>query len=398
MSKIEALIAKYCPDGVEWHAVGDIFELRNGYTPSKTNINYWANGTIPWFRMQDIRANGHILSESIQHITPAAIKGKLFPAYSIILATSATIGEHALITVDALANQRFTSLALKKEFRDKLDMYFFNHFCVTLDGWCKKNISVGNFASVDIAKLKKYQIPIPPLSIQREIVRILDAFTKLEAELEAELEARKKQYAYYSRLLLSFGPEVCTKKLGEIGKVLMCKRVLKEETSPDGDIPFYKIGTFGKKADAYIPITVFNEYLRKYPYPKKGEILISAAGTIGRTVIFDGTPSYFQDSNIVWLSHNEHEILNSFLFHIYKTTKWHFSEGGTIARLYNDDLAKMLIPLPPISEQERIVSILDRFEIFVNDLTQGLPAELAARRKQYEYYRDKLLTFRRKAS
>lgn len=187
--------------------------------------------------------------------------------------------------------------------------------------------------------------------------------------------------------------DVVWRTLGEIGKISMCKRILKEQTNIHDGVPFFKIGTFGGTANAYISKELFDEYRRKYSYPNKGDILISAAGTIGRTVIFDGEPAYYQDSNIVWIANDESIVLNRFLYYFYQKKPWKISEGGTIARLYNDDIAKTKIPVPPLEEQERIVSILDRFDKLCNDISEGLPAEIEARRKQYEYYRDKLLTF-----
>ena len=183
-------------------------------------------------------------------------------------------------------------------------------------------------------------------------------------------------------------------KLGDIGQVRMCKRILKSQTNTTGGVPFYKIGTFGKEADAYISEETYNEYKQKYNYPKKGDILISCSGTIGRTVVFDGKPAYFQDSNIVWLEHDESIVLNEYLRYCYSRRPWNLSLGGTIARLYNDDILKTEIPVPPIEEQKKIVTILDKFEKLTNDISEGLPAEIKARKKQYEYYRDKLLNFK----
>lgn len=175
------------------------------------------------------------------------------------------------------------------------------------------------------------------------------------------------------------------KKIGDIGKVSMCKRILKNQTNPVGDIPFYKIGTFGKKADSFISNKLFQEYKQKYSFPNKGDILISAAGTIGRVVVYDGEPAYFQDSNIVWVANDEKKILNSFLYYIYQLEPWKVSSGGTISRLYNENIAGATIPVPPLEVQSEIVRILDTFT--------ELTAELTARKKQYEYYRDTLLTF-----
>lgn len=172
----------------------------------------------------------------------------------------------------------------------------------------------------------------------------------------------------------------------------MCKRIFKNETLTSGDIPFYKIGTFGKQPNAYISQEVFDEYRRKFSFPKKGDVLLSASGTIGRRVIYDGKPAYFQDSNIIWIDNDESKVLNKFLYYLYAIIEWK-TEGGTIQRLYNDNLKKIKIPIPPLAEQQRIVAILDKFDALVNDISVGLPAELHARRKQYEYYRNKLLTF-----
>ena len=143
------------------------------------------------------------------------------------------------------------------------------------------------------------------------------------------------------------------RKLGEIGSVSMCRRIFKEQTSESGEIPFYKIGTFGAKPDAYISKELFEEYKAKYPYPKQGDILISASGSIGRTVEFTGKNEYFQDSNIVWLNHDE-RLSNSFLKCFYSVVKWAGIEGSTIKRLYNDNILNTPISLPTIPEQEQI--------------------------------------------
>ena len=278
--------------------------------------------------------------------------------------------------------------------------------------YLEENQSGSAYPAVSDAKVKDFKIPIPcpdnpkkSLEIQAEIVRILDAFTELTAELTTELTteltARKKQYKYYRDQLLSFKDcEAEWKTLGDIGDVKMCKRILKNETKPEGDVPFYKIGTFGKKADAYISRDIFEDYKRRYSFPKKGDVLISASGTIGRTVIYDGEPAYFQDSNIVWLENDESIVTNKYLWHFYKIAKWAVSEGGTIDRLYNDNIkkTKIIVPYPSepkksLAEQSRVVAILDKFDALANSLTEGLPREIELRQKQYAYYRDLLLSF-----
>jgi len=194
---------------IQWKKLGDVFEMRNGYTPSKNNPKFWVGGTIPWFRMDDIRENGRILSDSIQHITPSAIKGKgLFEANSFILATTATIGEHALIIADSLANQRFTNLKVRKSLSNLLVTKFIYYYMFIVDDFCKKNTNVSGFASVDMDKLKRMPFPIPPLELQEKIVAILDRFETLVNDLTnglpAEIAAVKDQYEYYRNKLLTF--------------------------------------------------------------------------------------------------------------------------------------------------------------------------------------------------
>ena len=284
---------------------------------------------------------------------------------------------------------------------ENINIKYVYYFLKQQEPYFQKLGSKMQMPQIALPDTEKFQIPLPPLSVQQEIVRILDKFTQLEAELEAELDCRKRQYEYYRNKLLSYeGNEVEWKTLGEVGEIRMCKRILKEQTSDYGEVPFYKIGTFGKEADAYISKELFNEYRSKYNYPNVEDILISASGTIGRTVIFDGKEAYFQDSNIVWIENDQKKVLNKYLFYCYQIAKWNISEGGTIQRLYNENLRKTLIPIPypnnpekSLEEQQRIVTILDKFDTLVNSISEGLPREIELRRKQYEYYREKLLTF-----
>ncbi|GAA8784879.1 hypothetical protein BTM142_05660 [Helicobacter pylori] len=139
---------------------------------------------------------------------------------------------------------------------------------------------------------------------------------------------------------------------------------MKHQTTRYGEIPFYKIGTFGNTADAFISKKLFLEYKTKYSFPKKGDILISASGTIGRAVIYDGKPAYFQDSNIVWIDNDETLVKNDFLFYAYSNVKWN-TEHTTILRLYNDNFRNTLIPLPPLNEQSTIANILSDLDRYL---------------------------------
>lgn len=199
----------YYPLLVKWKKLGEIFEMRNGYTPSKNNPSFWENGTIPWFRMDDIRENGRILSDSIQHITSMAVKGKgLFEAGSFILATTATIGEHALLIADSLANQQFTNLKIHKSLQNSLLTKFVFYYMFVVDDYCKTHTHKSGFESVDMDALRKMPFPIPSIEEQERIVKILDRFESLVNDLSqglpAEIAAVQQQYEYYRNKLLTF--------------------------------------------------------------------------------------------------------------------------------------------------------------------------------------------------
>ena len=181
--------------------------------------------------------------------------------------------------------------------------------------------------------------------------------------------------------------ELKTDKLGNIGRVSMCKRIMKHQTSSSEIIPFYKISTFGGSTDTFISREIYDQYRSKYSYPKKGDILISAAGTVGKTVIYDGSPSYFQDSNIVWIDNDESKILNAYLYYFYQTKPWIMTDGSTIKRLYNDNLRDLKITFPEsLQAQKKIAYILSTLDSKI-ELNNRINSELEKMAKTlYDYW------------
>lgn len=407
MSKLQDLIKELCPDGVEFMRMDEVFEMRNGYTPSKANDKYWDNGTIPWFRMEDIRQNGRILSDSIQHITKEAVKGgRLFPANSFIIATTATIGEHALVIADSLANQRFTNLTIRKSLVEQILVKYLFYYLFVVGEWCKNNTNISGFASVDMSKFKKLEIPIPPLEVQNEIVRILDTFTSHAAELQAELQARKEQYEYYRNKLLTFDKNdegVKWMKLGEIGNFVRGNGLQKKDFTETGFpcIHYGQIHTYYcTSANSTISYTSNSlaEKLRKASY---GDLIIATTSEdvdcVCKACAWLGENDVAISGDAYVFKHNQNPKYVSYLFQtkLFYELKKKTATGTKVIRVSGESMEKFLLPFPPLSEQQRIVSILDKFESLVNDLTAGLPAEIAAVQEQYEYYRNKLLSFKR---
>ena len=387
---------------VEWKTLGEVCLVQRGASP-RPIANYLTSSSdgIPWIKIGDTKVGSKYIESTQERITiEGAQRSRQLSAGDFILSNSMSYGRPYILKIDGAIHDGWASLSeISSSILSDYLFYFLSSSKVQM--YWEGKINSGSVSNLNADIIKALPIPIPPLRVQARIVEILDKFTQLEAELEAELEARNKQYDFYRNRLLSgplpHSPNIPHQweqvPLGSIGEVRMCKRILKQDTTETGEIPFYKIGTFGKSADAFISRTLFEEYKQKYAYPRIGDILISASGTIGRAIEFDGQDAYFQDSNIVWLEHDDSKVLNRFLYYCYQIADWKVSKGGTIARLYNDNIKKTLIPLPPLSEQRRIVEILDRFDMLTNSISEGLPREIALRRKQYEYYRDALLRF-----
>jgi type I restriction enzyme S subunit len=251
-------------------------------------------------------------------------------------------------------------------------------------------IGTGQNNNLSKDSLKDIIFPFPDTEEQQKIASCLTSLDELITAHNKKLEALKD---HKKGLLQNLFPqegetepkirfpefekdgEWVEKKLGEVGDPKMCKRIFKNQTTPnpEGGIPFYKIGTFGKEADAYIPDDLYNDYKENYNFPDKGDILISASGTIGRLVIYNGEPAYFQDSNIVWLEHDHSEVKNDFLYYCYSNIKWQTSDGGVIKRLYNTDLKNISIKFPKSEdEQIKISNCVATIDAIINEQVEKI--------------------------
>lgn len=230
--------------------------------------------------------------------------------------------------------------------------------------------------------LSNIVLPYPVIEEQQKIADFLSALDEVIIQSEAEVRNLEKQkkaamqkiFSQELRFKREDGtdyPEWEETLLGKIGEVAMCKRILKEQTSDKGDVPFFKISTFGKTPDAYITYQLFEEFKKTYRFPHKGAVLISAAGTVGKIVRYNGEDAYYQDSNIVWLEHND-KVTDDFLYQFYQQVSWKGLEGSTIKRLYNKNLLETSISLPCFEEQQKIADFLSDFDEAISYAKQEL--------------------------
>ena len=382
-----------CPDGVPMVALGEIGSMTKGAGIQKADFTEKGK---PCIHYGQVHTRYYLFThKAISNISETLWdKCKKAAPGNLIIATTSEDVEACCKSIAWLGHEEVAVSGDAHIFAHNQNPKYISYLFQTEMFAKQKRLTATGAKVVRVSgdAMLKYTFPLPPLPIQQRIVEILDKFTSLVSSLDSEIALRQKQYEYYRNKLLSFEEEdegVEWKKLGDVGNVYMCKRIMKAQTDSDGEVPFYKIGTFGKEPDAYISKELFETYRSNYNYPEIGDVLISAAGTIGRIVVFDGTPSYFQDSNIVWIRNDESLVYNSYLKYFYTVAEWDIDYGGVVARLYNDKLKATLIPIPPKSKQLSIVRTLDTFE----SLLTNLKKERELRQKQYEYYREKLLTF-----
>lgn len=394
MNRVEELIQQLCPNGVEWKNLGEVCERYNGtqITAGKMmEINH-PNGNIRIF------AGGKtVVNAKLEDI----------PNPNIINKPSVLVQSRGVIDF-IFYEKPFT-------FKNELWAYSSDNKITTkfLYYILKNNVEyfrelakgMGALPQISIKVTEKFKIPIPPLPIQQEIVRILDTFTELTANLQTELDARKKQYAYYRDCLLNFeGVDgVEWKKLGEIGTFIRGNGLQKKDFTEKGTgcihygqiYTCYNIFTYTTKS------FVDNRLADKLTRVDRGDIIIACTSEniedVCKAVAWLGDDTIVTGGHACVFKHQENPKFISYYFQseFFFQQKKKYARGTKVIDIKVSDLEKIEIPIPPLPEQRRIVAILDHFETLVNDLSVGLPAELEARRKQYEYYRDKLLTFDR---
>ena len=339
----------------EQRKFSDLVQIERGGSPRPIDdfITDAPNG-LNWVKIGDAPTQGNYITKTAEKIRPEGLsKTREVHPGDLILSNSMSFGKPYIMGIDGCIHDGW--LLIRNTY-GVFDLTFLCHLLGTPQMLSQyRSLAAGSTVNnLNKELVGNTYVTIPSITEQRVLGAYLEQLDNL-----ITLHQRKcanlcsPSQVVFSLLFATSTFSWEQRKLGEIGSVSMCRRIFKEQTSETGDIPFYKIGTFGAEPDAFISRELFEEYKSKYPYPKKGDILISASGSIGRTVEFAGNNEYFQDSNIVWLSHDE-RLSNSFLKCFYSVVKWAGIEGSTIKRLYNDNILNTVICMPSVPEQEHI--------------------------------------------
>lgn len=432
MSKLKELIDRLCPDGVEFKPLGELGTFFGGLTGKSkddfkdgnakfiTYVNIYSNPALnidvtdfvkvdekeKQNRIQkgDILFTGSSETPNECGFTSVVTSDISEPIYLNSFCFGLRLSNPALFNLDFLKH-----ILRSEELRKQIGK--------TASGVTRFNVSK--------ARLSKVVLPIPPIEVQDEIAKILDRFADYAAELQAELQARKEQYEYYRNLLLTFNPSACGcgtdgeqeikvttwgghsyetawKTMGEIGKFIRGNGLQKKDFTDSGVgcIHYGQIythyGTFATETKSFVSPTLADKLLPIYPDNLVIACTSENVEDVGKAVAWLGDKNIVTGGHSVVFRHNQNPKYIAYYFQTqcFFAQKKKYAYGAKVIDIRTDDLAKVRIPIPPIELQEKIVAILDRFETLVNDLTQGLPAEIAAVKELYEYYRNKLLTFK----
>lgn len=401
MSRIDELIQKLAPRGVQHMALGEIGTIVRGKRFVKDDMT---DSGVPCIHYGEIYTKyGTFAKKSLSYVPEERSKTLRFaqPGDVIIVSAGETI-EDIGKSVAWLGAEPIAIHDACYAFSGSLEPKFVSYFFATraFRNQIRQRISSSKISSISTQSISRVSIPVPPVEVQQEVVRVLDKFSQLEAELEAELEARRRQYAYYRDYLVAniAGSPI---SLGDLGVFVRGRRFTKNDVVESGipSIHYGEIYThYGVSATRALR-EVRSDIKGSLRFAQPGDVIFAGVGEtvedVGKAVVWLGkTPVAVHDDTFAFTS----DLNPKYVSYAVQTSAFHaqkrnYVASGKVKRVSSGGLAKIKIPVPSLAEQERVVETLDKFDALVNDLSVGIPAELAARRKQYEYFRDKLLTF-----
>ena len=386
---------------VEWRSLKEIAEYRRGSFPQPYGEAKWygGKGSMPFVQVYDVNENMNLNEKTKKTISKLAQPKSVYvPKGTVIVSLQGSIGRVAITQYDSYVDR---TLAIFTKYKIDINKKYFAYQLKRIFDIKKQKARGSTLKTITKEEFSKFKIPIPPLDVQREIVRVLDNFTELTAELTAELSLRKKQYEYYRDKLLTFGDEVEWKELGDKEYFEVSSGGTPSKTKVEywenGTIPWIKSESCNNKA-----INNANHYITKLGLEKSSAKLLKKETTlialVGATKFKTGFLEFeaATNQNIASIKSKKPNVINDkFIFYyltsLYKKLK---SEMNNYGMLNLSTLRQFKIPIPHIEKQKEIVEILDKFDTLTNSITEGLPKEISLRHKQYEYYRDMLLDFK----
>ena len=377
MSKLEELIQKLCPNEVEYRPLGELCEIRKGKQLNKDGL--LEQGNYPVIN-GGINPSGYWNEYNFEKDLITISQGGASAGYVNFITTKFWAGAHCYVLVNP---------------KNCLNYRLLYHIVKNYEKELMSAQVGAGIPSVSSNKLTSLSIPVPPIEVQEEIVRILDKFT----ELTAELTARKKQYEYFCDKLLTQSNHISYKKVKDLAKFTYG---FTDKAKDAGNVRYIRItdidetGCLKHDDKKFLNLSENNHsYLLK-----KGDLVMARTGaTFGKTLYFEDNEPSIYASFLIKIELDNNKILNRFYWHFSKSSLYWEQANNLVStggqpQFNTGAIGQVVVPVPPLEEQKRIIAILDRFDKLCNDISEGLPAEIKARQKQYEYYREKLLQFR----
>ncbi|OJZ69943.1 hypothetical protein BRW65_21675 [Mycobacterium paraffinicum] len=404
MSRIGDLSEQLCPDGVPYKVVGDIATVVRGASPRPIQkfITDDENG-VPWIKIGDVPAGGKYITRTAQRITgDGAVKSRRVYPGDFVLSNSMSFGRPYISKIEGCIHDGWLAIS---DFSESFLPDFLYHLLGSprIQKEFGRRAGLGTVQNLNADIVKAVALPVPPLEVQGAISDVLDLFGSLGVKLEAELQARRRQYVYYRDSLFRFSNATGVERhpLGDVGQFIRGRRFTKDDVVNVGipSIHYGEIYThYGVATDSVIS-HVRNELADQLRYAQSGDVVFAAVGEtvedVAKAVAWLGDALVaIHDDTFLFRS----ELNPKYVSYFAQTADFHGQKNKYVARakvnrLSGESLAKIEIPVPSLEEQKRVVDILDKFDALVSDSSGGLGAEINARRKQYEYYRDRLLTF-----
>lgn len=404
MTRISRILTQLCPDGVPYKLIGDVATVVRGASPRPIqNFITDDDHGVPWIKIGDVPVGSKYITQTAQRITAegAAKSRRVYPG-DFVLSNSMSFGRPYISKIEGCIHDGWLAISDFGKFFEPNFLYHLLGSPAIQEEFARR-AGMGTVQNLNADIVKAVALPVPPIEVQCAIVDVLDLFGSLSSEIQAELDARRRQYAYYRDALFRFSnvTDVPWRPLGDVGQFVRGRRFTKDDVVDAGipSIHYGEIYTHYGVATESVVSRVRKELADQLRYAQHGDVVFASVGEtvedVAKAVAWLGNePVAIHDDTFMFRA----ELNSKYVSYFSQTANFHQQKNKYVARakvnrISGESLAKIAIPVPPREQQERVVGILDKLNALVCDPSGGLSAEIDARRTQYEYYRDRLLTF-----